>query len=451
VKKTGTVGNVSMQFDTAGISIPSGWGRKPALVVTPQSNFSGSFTYYKAEPGYPNPTYHNVVLPEGYHFTLVLTEGVTADAGPDQSACSNNAGYEFTMAANAYGTNQAGKWEIVSEPASGTVTILNPSLNTSKVRLVVAGTAVLRWIVWNTFSMDSDTSYVNITRHAMPDMPVDMTLPTVCPGAGNDSIVINSSNSNYLYTVYTTPTDGTAIASKNGTGGKITIKPGNKITETTCYYIEIQHTVTKCNGPVRWKVCIPVYADMVHPDIRIKVCPNPVYTFDLRTYLNSADIVNYTFTSPIPSILTNGYNINTSKMTKSATYTINYSVTGHCRSSSAKIYIKTLDDNQVLPVPQKVKVCWETDLARYVQLQQILGLDVAGGVWEFDSSLSPQNDYITSINGAYIFNAQKAWIDGKGTLIDNNRHFTFRYYINGSMCIPNSVYEMTVIVTNDII
>jgi hypothetical protein len=447
-RKTGTVGNVSIQFDTAGIVFPAGWGRQPALVVTPQSNFSGSFTYYQAASGYPNPTYHNVNLPDGYHFTLVLTEGVTADAGPDQSECSNSSLYEFTMAANSPGTNQSGKWEVVTEPATGTVTVFNPSLNTTKVRLAVSGTATLRWIVWNTFSQDADTSYVDITRHATPAMPLDMTLPAVCPGANNDSIVINPSNANYLYKVYTAPTGGTPIASATGTGGKITIKPGNKITETTCYYIEIQHTVTGCYGIVRWQVCIPVYSEMVHPDVRIKVCPNPAYTLDLRTYLNTADIVSYSFSSMASSLITDGYKINTSSMSPGI-YTLSYSVNGHCSSSSAKIYIQSLKDEQVLPVPKRIRMCWQVDLARHVQLQQILGLDVAGGVWDFDPTLSPLTDYITSVNGAYLFNAQKAWLDNKGVLVGTDRHFTFGYYINGSYCIPNSVYELTVIVTQD--
>jgi hypothetical protein len=449
--KTGTVGNVSIQFDTAGIVIPSGWGRKPALVVTPQSNFSGSFTYYQAASGYPNLTYHNVNLPDGYHFTLVLTKEATADAGPDQSVCSNNALYEFTMAANAPETDQAGKWEVVSEPSPGTVTILNPALNTSKVRMAISGTAVLRWIVWNTFSMDADTSYVNITRNATPDMPVDMTLPAVCPGGNNDSIVINQSNSNYLYTVYTVPSGGTPIASRYGTGGKITIKPGNKITETACYYIEIQQTLTKCYGSVRWQVCIPVYADIVHPDIRIKVCPDPAYTLDLRTYLNAADIMSYTFACPQNmSLITDGYKFHATSPLK-GTATVNYSATGHCSSSNAKIYVLALGKDQVLPVPKRAKMCWKADAARHVQLQQILGLDVAGGVWDFDPSLSPLNDYITSINGAYLFNAHKAWLSGGGTLVGTDRHFVFHYYVNGSQCIPNSVYELTVIVTEDIV
>jgi hypothetical protein len=449
-RKTGTVNNVSIQFDTVGISIPAGWGRTPALVVTPQSNFSGSFTFYKVASGYPNPTYHNVNLPDGYHFTLVLTEEAVANAGPDQSACSNSSSYEFTMAANSPGVDQAGKWEVVTEPAAGTVTVLSPNLNTTKVRLTVSGSAVLRWIVWNTFSMDADTSYVTVTRHAMPDLPLDFSMPAVCPGAGNDSIVINPSNANYLYKVYATATGGTAIASVYGTGDKITVKPGNKITETTCYYIEIQHIVTQCYGSARWKVCIPVYADMKHPDIRMRVCPSPAYIIDLRTYLNSADIVNATFTSVIPSMLTGGHNVNTDNMQPSSTYAMSYSVTGHCSSSSARIYLQSLNNNLQLPVPKEVRVCWKVDLARNVQLQQILGLDVAGGVWEFDPSLSPQSDYITAINGAYLFNAQKAWLDGKGVLVGTDRYFTFKYYINGSDCFQNSIYEMTVIVTEDI-
>jgi hypothetical protein len=109
-----------------------------------------------------------------------------------------------------------------------------------------------------------------------------------------------------------------------------------------------------------------------------------------------------------------------------------------------------LKDNQVLPLPKQVRICWQVDLARHVQLQQILGLDVKDGAWSFDPTLIPSSDYITTVNGAYLFNAQKAWLDGKGTLIGTERHFTFSYTINGSYCIPNSVYQFTVIVTENI-
>jgi hypothetical protein len=456
---TGTVGNVSIQFDTTGIGLPAGWGLKPALVVTPSTNFGSSYTYYSAAPGYSRPTFHNVNLnhTSGFmHFTLVLTEGVTADAGPDQSVCSNNGPFnEFTMAANTPNTNQTGKWELVSEPSSGAVTILDPALNTTKVQLSALGTARLRWIVWNTFSLDADTSYVEITRYATPEVPFELTLPAVCPGVGNDSIVINPSNSNYLYTVYRDPTGGTPIISAYGTGGRIVIKPGNKITANTCYYIEIQHTTTQCYAIARWKVCIPVYVDMIHPDIRIKVCPNPAYVLDLYSYLNAADIVNVSFNSQNASLITGGRYINTGDMPP-ATYTLTYSVTGRCHSNSAKVYIQSLKDNQVLPLPKQVRICWQVDLARHVQLQQILGLDVAGGIWDFDPTLidnmlsPPWSGYITTVNGAYLFNAQKAWLDGKGTLVGTERHFTFSYYINGSYCIPNSIYQFTVIVTENI-
>ncbi|MDR0384685.1 MAG: choice-of-anchor L domain-containing protein [Prevotellaceae bacterium] len=457
VHKTGTVGKVSIQFDTTGISIPAGWGAKPALVVTQASNFGSGFTFYQAAAGYPHPTFHNVDLPDGYHFTLVLTAGVTANAGPDQSVCSSSASYKFTMAANATGTDQAGKWEVVTEPSPGTVTVTPPELNTAQVSLAIAGEATLRWIVWNTFSLDADTSYVKITRNQLPEVPVDLTMPAVCPQANNDSIEINQSNTNYKYSVYTAASGGTPIASADGTGSTMTIKPGNKITETTCYYIEIKHVLNGCIAPVRWKVCIPVYADITHPDIRIKVCPNPAYTLDLHKYLNAADIMNSTFAcANNPSLIgSDGFSIYTGDMTKNTTYTLNYSVTGHCSASNAKIYIKTLDDEQVPPVPKQVKICKDIDLARNVQLQQILGLDVSDGLWDFDptlldADLLPQwSGYITTVNDAYLFNAQKAWLDNKGTLTGTDRHFTFKYHIYGSACIPDGFHELTVIVTEN--
>jgi hypothetical protein len=454
---TGTVGNVSIQFDTAGINIPAGWGSKPALVVTTASHFNASLTFFQAAPGYPNPTFHNVNLntspPEKKHFTLVLTKAAKAEVGSEhQSACSNSAGYEFTLDGNQPASDEGGIWEVVTEPELNTVIISTPALYNSKVRLTLPGTALLRWIVRNKLSGDADTAYVEITRNELPEIPYDMTMPAVCPGASNDSIVVNSSKINYRYDVYTAATGGTKIATATGTGDKITIKPGKKITESTYYYIEITNVSNDCVAPFRWKVYIPVYADVVHPDIRIKVCPNPAYNLNLKQYLNAADITGSSFTYPSNPSLISDNTINTAGMA-TATYTINYSATGHCSSSKAKLYITALGNNQVPPDPKQVKICWQVDLARHVQLQQILGLNVSDGSWEFDSTLGvssmpPNNSYITtSVDGAYMFNAQKAWLDGKGTDVDGDKYFTFKYYINNSKCIPNRIYTLTVIVT----
>jgi hypothetical protein len=448
VSKTGTVGNVSIQFDTTGINIPAGWSIKPALAVSPNANFSSTVTLYAEASGYAMPTYLNVNLPDAYHFTLVLTPGVTSNAGPDQSVCSNDPNYEFTMAANLPGTDESGTWEMVSEPSPGTLTIVNPNLNTTKVKLSVPGTARLRWIVKNTFSNNADTSFVNVSRYALPITPADMTMPTVCSGVNNDSIVINPSNADYLYTVYPVAIGGTAITAANGNGGKLTIKPGNNIVSSTCYYLEIKDTATKCVAPARWQICIPVHAVIIHPDIRFKVCPNPAYTLNLRNYLNTADLVSSSFSYPLnPSLLIGGYMINTGNL-HHETLSMTYSVTGHCGTQSARLYIKALDTNQELPLPREVTICASMPDAKYIQLQQIMGMDVSGGVWSFDATLAPITDYITtSVNGEYMFDAQKAWLDGKGAIVGATRHFTFYYAINGSMCIPNSLHELKIILT----
>ena len=450
VRKTGTVGNVSMQFDTAGIGIPPGWGGTPALIVSSAFNFGGGLAFYQAQAGYPQPTYHNVNLTEGYHFTLVLTEGVNADAGPDQTVCSVDPLYEFTMAANPPGVDQAGKWEIVTQPSPGSVTVLNPNLNTTKVRLATTGTSRLRWIIWNTYSMDADTSYVDISRLAPPVAPPAFAMPVVCPGnAGNDSIRINPSNPGYLYTVYDQLAGGSVLASANGTGGKLVITPGSTLTSEVYYYIEIKDVATSCVSPVRWQVHIPVYASAGHPDIRLQVCNNPGYTLDLHTLINTADYLSSTFHyATNPSLITGGHLINVASLS-SGTHVIDYTVTGHCGSKSAKIYLKTLNSDQAFPVPTTLYVCAHINPARHVQLQQAFGLDVSGGAWGFDASLTPLADYITNVNGAYVFNAQKAWLDGKGTASGSNRHFNFNYYINGSNCFPNSVHTLTIVVTEE--
>jgi hypothetical protein len=109
-----------------------------------------------------------------------------------------------------------------------------------------------------------------------------------------------------------------------------------------------------------------------------------------------------------------------------------------------------LNPNKPIIIANEVKVCWHIPDAKYMQLQQLLGLDVPGGSWNFDVTLSPLGNYITSINGELMFNAQKAWLDGKGTLINGERHFSFRYNVPGNSCVPSTWYPLTVIVTSQL-
>ncbi|MDR0559520.1 MAG: choice-of-anchor L domain-containing protein [Prevotellaceae bacterium] len=468
VRKTGTVGNVSMQFDTAGLmNNTDGWSLKPALaVLTSGTNFTnGTITTYHAASGYSKLTFLNVDLKDMYHFTLALTKSVTADAGPDQTACSNNTDYEFTMAAtpNPLGTYEAGSWSILSEPAAGSVTIVSPSSPTTKVKLSIPGTAKLVWKVWNTDSFDEDTSHINITRYTLPLPPNSpQTMPAVCQNTpNNDSVVITNSNPNYSYTLFDAVSGGSQVGTTvygkaNSNSNKIVIKPGNSLKRDTCYFVEIRDTITGCPAEERWKVCVPVYASVRHQDIRLQACPFPkTHSISLINYINlTAEAENVTFSYPPKPSLITGNTISNADVTPGSTYVLNYEVVGKCGTQTAKMYLKILNGTQTVANPIEKRICHQIDAARNIQLQQILGLDVSGGYWTFDATLllpntTPNPDYITTNSGAYIFNAQQAWNDNKGSLVGvSDRRFIFTYTPHLSQCSGlNSVYTLIVTVT----
>lgn len=104
-------------------------------------------------------------------YSLTITTGTVANAGPNQTGCLSSA----TLAGNAPGTGNSGIWTVVS----GSGTFANPSQANTTVSNLGAGENIFRWTVTNSCGISSDD--VSITNSS----PV--------ANAGTDQIACSSS------------------------------------------------------------------------------------------------------------------------------------------------------------------------------------------------------------------------------------------------------------------
>jgi hypothetical protein len=169
-------------------------------------------------------------------------------------------------------------------------------------------------------------------------------------------------------------------------------------------------------------VYVRIVDRFVAPDIRIQVCPAPyVYTIQLSSYLDSTDYsgILWEEVSPLPSFIntTTGLIQNTvfTKGTYTCKYTLSAPENSGCGSTSAKVYIRTLNNRIHGKTIDTITICSALDLSRFVNLNQIFGLELGGSITylnDLDGVI--QNNIktfsiLSNYAGAVVFNAQKAY------------------------------------------
>jgi hypothetical protein len=159
------------------------------------------------------------------------------------------------------------------------------------------------------------------------------------------------------------------------------------------------------------------------PDIRLQICPSPPnHTVQLSSYLDSTDYsrVNWEQVSPSPPITnTETGLIQDGYFNKGSTYTYKYTLLSPeysgCGSTSAKVYVRILNDRILGKTVDTIRICSSFTDSRFVNLNQIFGLEL-GGSWSYPVNtnntvtnnlreLSTPSQYA----GAVVFNAQKAY------------------------------------------
>jgi hypothetical protein len=130
------------------------------------------------------------------------------------------------------------------------------------------------------------------------------------------------------------------------------------------------------------------------------------------------------------------------------TYTYKYTVTSKCGVSSAKAYIYTSTDKVRVKTGREIFVCKDLELSKYVNLNQILGLENSG-TWTYPNDTDGViagnvTKSSAKFGGSMIFNAQKAYAEA-GTSYDmagmpNTKAFKCQYTdVNGT------VYDFTIV------
>jgi len=121
---------------------------------------AGSYTVYIRDSSSCHLTLHEVIITT-----------TTADAGPDQSLCSN----EFTMAAQALAAGESGLWSIIS----GTASIADPTSPTTGVTLSSASATLM----WTITAADCEVSgEVNLTVYPLPSATITASTYMLCFG-----------------------------------------------------------------------------------------------------------------------------------------------------------------------------------------------------------------------------------------------------------------------------
>jgi hypothetical protein len=214
------------------------------------------------------------------------------------------------------------------------------------------------------------------------------------------------------------------------------------------------------------------------PDVRIDICPKPARQIYLTSFLDSLDYTGVAWTkgnNASPAIAPETGKIDISSVKQNATYTYKYTLTSECGSNSAIAYVHVLG-NRLLRKIDTVVICQTQELSKYVQLNQLFGLEL-GGTWKYDDDSSypggPVNpDNIVELNvkqflssskyrGALVFNAHQAWKDvtysgnpGYSIIYNGDtgaKKFVFHYIPPSDGACVTQTQKLVIIVTSKLV
>jgi hypothetical protein len=325
---------------------------------------------------------------------------------------------------------------------------------------------------------------------SIDDIEVRLCAPAVTTNiAGNDTIVCDGNNLNIIRTYEIDCTFGNELAYRwefrhvdssswkpipTGTGTTTIVDCS--ISQTITKTVSLTSATKANEGYYRMLVSSPASIERVNcraasdsvyvyiiekfvaPDIRIQVCPSPPnHTIQLTKYLDSTDYNRVKWEHPLITNVETGL-IYDKVLYKNNTYTLKYTLMSPehsgCGSTSAKVYIRTLNDRIFGKTVDTITICSALATSRFVNLNQIFGLEL-GGVWTYPNPDNVVHDNIkehtspSKYEGAIVFNAQKAYNEA-GSVYDYGsatvKKFDFVYTMPSSSCV-NGTKRVTLIVT----
>ncbi|MDR2425187.1 MAG: hypothetical protein LBD59_10775 [Prevotellaceae bacterium] len=178
----------------------------------------------------------------------------------------------------------------------------------------------------------------------------------------------------------------------------------------------------------------------VPPDVRIFVCPSPNMQINLSSYIDTMSFAHSILWQPAsaaPPFVAGTANttgtLEAGSWTHPLTYTYLLKMTaGVLGSYQSKVYVHTVGSYHKSIT---VHICKDLDESKTVQLNHILGLEAAGGTWNYpNDAASVFRNNITEINtgnlaGAKIFDAQAAYYqaDASYNYDATRKRFVFEY------------------------
>jgi hypothetical protein len=233
----------------------------------------------------------------------------------------------------------------------------------------------------------------------------------------------------------------------------------DKVTELDKgYYRFIISNIGSMDNPlcriISKTISLNVFKKYVAPDLRIMIAPA---TSQHTVYLSS-----FTDTSNVLSIkwdgLGSGLNfiddetgaLDAQKFMHRRVYTYKYTTVSTCGTSTANAYVFTSTDKMRIKNGREIFVCKDLELSKYINLNQILGLE-NNGTWSYpnDTNGVVAGNVGTSsakFGGSKIFNAQKAYDDASQTTVydvagkPDMKAFKFKY-----TAVDGTAYDFTIV------
>jgi hypothetical protein len=167
-------------------------------------------------------------------------------------------------------------------------------------------------------------------------------------------------------------------------------------------------------------ISLNVVTRNVAPDFRAMINPTTTsHTVYLSSFIDTANVSSIKWNSlgaGITFINDETGALDAQKLMPKRVYTCRYTVTSKCGVSSAKAYIFTSTDKIRIRNGREIFVCKDLNLSRYVNLNQILGVE-SNGTWSYPNDTdgvvrSNIGASSTKFGGSMIFNAQRAYYEG---------------------------------------
>ena len=185
----------------------------------------------------------------------------------------------------------------------------------------------------------------------------------------------------------------------------------------------------------------------------------PARAIRLTGYLDSLDYASAALWSQVNAsspafVNTSTGELNSADFPAQGTFTYLYTRYSECSTSSAiaKAYIRILN-GKIPPRPRTVLIC--TALSGVININSILGLELSGGVWRYDSNVNPDNTVLNNTvvvttpsqhAGAIIFDVKTALQQAKNNAAyaDFNhrgvvgKKFVFKYEHTSADCFAGT-------------